>query len=154
MGVLLVRHAHAGERGKWRGDDAKRPLDKRGRLQADALIPIVRRYEPVRVLSSPAVRCVETVEPVAESLGLVVERVDDLAEGNSKEAIRMVKGLAKKAWVVLCSHGDVVPDVLDALTADGLEGWREVERCQKGSVWVVESKGGRFTKATYVPTVG
>ncbi len=63
MTLLLIRHASAGDRDDWVGDDRLRPLDGRGRNQASRLPELLRDYEIARVLSSPAVRCVQTVEP-------------------------------------------------------------------------------------------
>ena len=80
MSVLLLRHARAGERDEWTGDDTLRPLDERGRLQALALRDLSQRAIG-RIVSSPYRRCVETVEPLAEALGIPVELDDRLAEG-------------------------------------------------------------------------
>ena len=151
MAVLLVRHASAGDRGSWHGSDRERPLDERGRQQAAALVPLLRSYGPVRVLSSPAARCIETVAPTAEALGLEVEVLEALNEGDSAGAISLVRSLAGGDPVVLSSHGDIVPDVLDALSVEGMAGWFGSQRCQKASVWVLHSAGDRFEKAIYNP---
>ena len=85
MIVYLVRHARAGHRATWQGeDDSLRPLDERGRRQADALVAQLADREFARILSSPFARCVQTVEPLAEARGLPVEAVDSLAEGAGK----------------------------------------------------------------------
>ena len=154
MAVLLVRHASAGDRGAWPDSDRGRPLDERGRRQAAALVPLLRSYEPTRVYSSPAARCVETVSPIAESLGLAVEVLEELNEGDSTEAVRFVRSLAAgDESVVICSHGDIVPDVLDALSVDGMGGWWDAQRCKKASVWVLHpnANGEGFEKAIYHP---
>lgn len=152
MPVLLVRHASAGDRHAWSGPDRERPIDERGRQQAEALVPLLRSYSPARVCSSPALRCVQTVAPTAESLGLEVEVLDALNEGDSTDALALVRSLAaEEGCVVLCSHGDIVPDVLDALSVDGMAGWWDVHRCQKASVWVLHSNGTSFEKAIYHP---
>ena len=52
----MVRHAHAGAKDRWSGDDRLRPLTDRGRREALALVRTLTAYEPVRVLSSPLVR--------------------------------------------------------------------------------------------------
>ena len=81
MPILLVRHAHAGRRSAYKGDDRTRPLSKRGAAQAQALVPLLAEYRPQRILSSPYVRCCATVQPTAEALGLPVESIEELAEG-------------------------------------------------------------------------
>jgi 8-oxo-dGTP diphosphatase len=78
--ILLVRHASAGDRYEWGGDDRLRPLDERGRRQADELVELLVEYEVTRLLSSPSLRCIQTVEPFAQARGLDIEIRDDLSE--------------------------------------------------------------------------
>jgi len=106
--AVLVRHASAGDRDEWRGDDRLRRLDEKGRRQAQALVGELRPFGVLRVVSSPYVRCVETVEPLAAALGLEVERDDRLAEGSGDAA----RPLLDEDGVVACTHGDVVHDLL------------------------------------------
>ena len=108
MTSVLVRHASAGDRDEWVGDDRLRPLDERGRRQAAELVDLLRGLGVRRVVSSPYARCVETVEPLAGSLGLSVERDDRLAEGMGTAA----SGLLRESGVVCCTHGDIVDDLL------------------------------------------
>jgi phosphohistidine phosphatase SixA len=109
MTVLLLRHAWAGERDEWSGDDMLRPLDERGRLQALALRELSQR--PIgRIVSSPYRRCVETVEPLAGALGISVELDDRLAEGTPPPlALSLLAGLDGG---LACTHGDVIKAVL------------------------------------------
>src|SRR5579864_3821639 len=79
--VFLVRHAQALPRSGWEGDDRDRDLSKKGRRQAGGLVALLQELKPQRVLSSPYLRCTETVRPLAEALGVVVEMEDRLAEG-------------------------------------------------------------------------
>jgi 8-oxo-(d)GTP phosphatase len=78
--ILLVRHASAGDRDAWEDDDGLRPLDKRGRRQAEELVQLLSGYELDRILSSPAVRCVDTVEPLAHARALDIQLVGELSE--------------------------------------------------------------------------
>jgi broad specificity phosphatase PhoE len=105
---VLLRHASAGDRDDWEGHDHLRPLDARGRRQAAELVELLSSLAVRRVLSSPAVRCVETVEPLAAALGLDVEHDRRLAEGSGRSA----RELLHEEGVVCCTHGDVVEDVL------------------------------------------
>ncbi|MEP7180254.1 MAG: NUDIX hydrolase, partial [Pseudonocardiales bacterium] len=70
--ILLVRHAKAGKRSEWRGEDRLRPLDPLGAQQARELAEFLRRFAPQRVISADVTRCMQTVEPLAASLGLDV----------------------------------------------------------------------------------
>ena len=76
MIVYLVRHASAGHRVSWSGDDLLRPLDDRGRRQADGLVDQLRGREFKRIVSSPYARCVESVVPLAHARGMAVEHAD------------------------------------------------------------------------------
>ena len=108
MTSVLLRHASAGDRDQWSVADRLRPLDARGRKQAAALVELLRPLGVRRVVSSPYVRCVETVEPLAAALELPVEADDRLAEGAGHAALELVR----EAGVVCCTHGDIVEAVL------------------------------------------
>jgi len=105
MTLLLIRHASAGDRDDWVGDDLPRPLDARGRDQASRLPDLLGDYEIARVLSSPAVRCLQTVEPLARSRGLDIEVREELSEEQQGEAgVELVRALIGEQ-AALCVHG-------------------------------------------------
>src|ERR1700736_3487440 len=85
--VLLIRHAQAGNRKDWLGDDRFRPLSPKGAQQALGLVRCVKRWPPAQILSSPYTRCIQTVQPLADDLGLKVEETDELAEGSGAKAL-------------------------------------------------------------------
>ena len=139
MALLLVRHAVAKDRHRWDDGDDLRPLTQKGRAQAETLIEQLAGYETHRLLASPSTRCIETVEPLAAARGLEVEIDDRLAEGNGRKAIKLVRDLLDAhAKVALCSHGDVIPEVLDALGVDIRF------RCAKGSTWVLDGEDATY----------
>ena len=123
--MILLRHASAGERSAWDGDDMLRPLDKRGRKQASKLRDELRARGVKRVVSSPYVRCMQTVAP----LGLEIVPDERLAEGASERDTRELLAMLDDA--VACTHGDVVENVLGRSLKKGagvvLDGDREVE---------------------------
>ena len=80
---VFVRHARAGDREKWEGDDRLRPLDRKGRRQAEGLVELLAEYPIERLLSSPYLRCVQSFEPLAQARGLEIEQVAELGEGSS-----------------------------------------------------------------------
>ena len=125
MSVILLRHASAGDRDEWDGDDLLRPLDKRGRKQAKRLRDVLLAHDVRRVLSSPYVRCTQTVAP----LGLDIEPDERLAEGTPPQ--RTLELLASLDDAVACTHGDVIEAVLGRDLPKGgavvLDGGREVE---------------------------
>jgi broad specificity phosphatase PhoE len=152
MTVLLVRHARAGSRKHWEGADIERPLSKKGWRQAEGLVDMLSRRPIKRILSSPFVRCVQTVQPLAEKLGLEIERRPELAEGAPVDAALELVRDAAGTTVVLCTHGDIVPSLLDVISqVDRLDLPDDVQ-CPKGSVWELEQdRDGRVTEARYLP---
>lgn len=140
MPLLVVRHARAGRRSAYAGDDRDRPLSPRGRAQAEALVPLLEAYRPRRILSSPAVRCFETVRPLADALDLSIESVGELGEGNGPAALRLLVRMAGET-AVLSTHGDVADELLVALAGDLPAKARDKLRLLKGEVWVVQSTG-------------
>lgn len=105
--MLLIRHASAGDSSKWDGDDRLRPLDERGRRQARALVDALAGYDVEQVLSSPYLRCVQTVEPLAAARGLPVEHAHALgAHRQDVDAPPLLRSLAGRP-VAVCAHGGV-----------------------------------------------
>lgn len=150
MTIYLVRHGHAGSRSSWAGDDAERPLSKKGRDEADAVAEALADAGIVRLLSSPLLRCVQTLEPLAAGLGLPVEHHPALAEGSGpSSAVDLIDGHLD-VTVALCSHGDVIPPLMAALQDRGLDSGGK-KAAQKGGWWALKTKGGQLTKGVYHP---
>jgi phosphohistidine phosphatase SixA/8-oxo-dGTP pyrophosphatase MutT (NUDIX family) len=148
--IYLVRHAKAGTRQSWTRPDEKRPLTRRGRKQAARLVERFRGLEVVRVVSSPFLRCVQTVEPLARSRGLAIELAPELAEGaDLDEAAEFLLALNGEP-VVVCGHGREIQAIVQAFEAAGadVEGSRGLA---KGSVWVLERFADRVLSARYLP---
>lgn len=150
MPVLLIRHGHAGSRKDWGGNDRERPLSSKGRRQAANVIAEVSGWGVQRILSSPYTRCAETVTPLAKELGLKVEETQALSEGHGEEALALARSLANEK-VALCTHGDVIADILVPIADEDRVDLGSRPRQQKGSVWVLEADGSKFARATYVP---
>lgn len=147
--LYLVRHGKAGSRHDFSGDDRMRPLTAAGQRQARALAPKLTAAGVHTFLSSPFLRCIETLQPAAQDVGSTVEIDKRLAEGGSGiDVIELMSVLPDGA--ALCSHGDVIPDVIAALERRGCEimtapDWR------KGTVWVIGRDDGRYTTAHVWP---
>lgn len=142
MSLLVVRHAKAGDREKWDAPDDLRPLTAKGEAQAEALVELLAGYEIDRVLSSPYLRCTQTVAPLAAARGLAVEPCDDLAEGEGHAGTALARGLlTEPGYTVLCSHGDVVEEILDAL------GVQREQFTRKGATWVLDEAGAHHLAA-------
>ncbi|GGL37705.1 NUDIX hydrolase [Phycicoccus endophyticus] len=119
--LVVVRHAQAVPRSAWDGhDDTRRPLTRAGRERAGALVPVLAAYAPERVVSSPSVRCLETVAPFAGVAGMRVRERESLAEEGfaddpSRAPARLQRMLERARPAVLCTHGPVLPALLDVL---------------------------------------
>jgi broad specificity phosphatase PhoE len=151
MPVMVVRHAHALSRADWEGDDSLRTLSGRGEKQSKLLIGRLIELKPTRILSSPYVRCMDTVRPLAAAAGLTVEEDHRLAEGEGRRAIELVRALSFAGESpVLCSHGDVIPEILAAVANEDQVDLGSAPRVEKASVWILEGEGGRFSSASYI----
>jgi 8-oxo-(d)GTP phosphatase len=116
--VYLVRHATAGHRAEWDGDDRLRPVDARGRLQAEALVAQLAERDFGRIVSSPYVRCVETVVPLGEARGIDVELEEALGEPVDVEgALALFR--ASPVPLVASIHGDLAEELLGGKTKKG-----------------------------------
>jgi 8-oxo-(d)GTP phosphatase len=139
--VLLVRHAKAGKRDHWPGDDDLRPLSSAGWRQAAGLRSMLPLWGPVRVHSAPRVRCVETVQGVAEDLGvgvLLEPRLSEEGYWPDREAglVRLLEIADGVGTAVVSSQGGVIPDIVSTLADLGglsLGG----TPCKKGSAWLL-----------------
>lgn len=150
--IHLVRHAKAGSRRAWSGDDELRPLSKRGRAQARAVAKRLAGEHVTRIVSSPFVRCVETVAPLGDRIKVEVERSDALAEGATlADSLRLLEKCADQ-HAVLCTHGDVLGNLLMHYSHLGVD--LGDDRIEKASMWVLDLVDGEVRGARYVPPPG
>lgn len=151
MTLLIVRHAHAGQRRAWDGDDRLRPLSERGEKQAEALVAPLASHQPTRILSSPAVRCRQTVAPLGAEVDASVVDDDRLFEGAGRSEIAsLLDATAGADTTVFCSHGDVIPALLHELVERGMTHDHRLV-WQKASAWVIEHSPERgWAGATYL----
>ncbi len=153
MALYVVRHAKAGERRGWNDEDHLRPLSTAGAKQARLLAERLAGEGPTTLVSSPYVRCVQTLDPLAERLGVPVGIDERITEGvEFEQSLELLEELPDGS--VLCSHGDVIPALLDALIRRGLE-VRSTPDWRKASTWVIKrTKSGRYTTARVWPPPG
>jgi 8-oxo-dGTP diphosphatase len=140
MPIVLLRHASAGERDEWDGDDRLRPLDDLGRVQAAALVEGLSSHRVTRILSSPYVRCVQTVEPLADHVGLPIEVRGEVADDAvAAAALSLLREVADTV-AVACTHRAVIT----ALIGQG-------RPCPKGAAWILEATADGFAPTAYLP---
>jgi 8-oxo-dGTP diphosphatase len=147
--VFLVRHAQALARHQWAHEDLQRPLTEKGFEQALAIAARLKGEGVTRLLSSPAVRCRQTLEALAAEVGLDIEDAPALLEGSPVSAAQTLLDEVAGTDAVLCSHGDVIPDLVNRLIAEGLDA--NGRDAKKGSTWVLTHDGRRFVRGRYIP---
>jgi 8-oxo-dGTP pyrophosphatase MutT (NUDIX family) len=154
--LLLVRHGRAGDRSNWNGPDDLRPLDGRGQAQAGRLAEALRVFLPDDLLSAPPLRCVQTVEPLADRVGLDIRSVPELGEegfaADPEAGLALVESLLTDRTgpgvTVACSQGGAIPSVLMALGVR-VAGTRVHPPAAKGSVWVLGGRPGALVADYY-----
>lgn len=145
----FVRHGKAGSRSHWQGDDRIRPLSKKGFKQAEALIDVFKPLKISAIYSSPYLRCMQTVEPLARDRELEVQETPMLAEGRGLHGAFEFMDDPKLDDVVLSTHGDIVWELVEDLVRrrvikPGEGGYA------KGSSWMVEVDGGKPVRARFI----
>ena len=149
MTIYIVRHAKAGKRSEWHDDDNLRPLSKTGWKQAELVAEQLKKLEITSLISSPATRCVQTLEPLAKLTKLKLEIDKRLFEhGDVADMLEIADEVEDST--VLSSHGDMIPELIKTLERRGMKieskpDWR------KGSVWVIERTNRGFKSATAWP---
>jgi 8-oxo-dGTP diphosphatase len=158
--VLLVRHAKAGSRKQWDGDDDLRPLSSTGHDQAHHLAAILPLFGPDRLVTAPPIRCRDTIAPFAAAARLPITTDPVLGEeafwADPDAGLERLQALMAVPGVsVLCSQGGVIPDAVAAV-ADG----RAIDLgidlddvpSRKASTWVLTFADGGLRAADYYPT--
>lgn len=154
--VLIVRHGTAGNKKRYKGDDRNRPLDKHGRAQAELLVGQLMAFGPTTLYAADRLRCVQTIEPLADELRLSVALEPLLTEEayaeNRKKTRQLVIAIAKDPGIpVISSQGKVIPDLIQWwCERDGIRPAKS--RNGKGSTWVLSLYQGKLIAADHIPS--
>jgi 8-oxo-dGTP pyrophosphatase MutT (NUDIX family)/phosphohistidine phosphatase SixA len=151
--LLIVRHARAGKKRRWKGDDKLRPLDAEGMQQAQRLSAVAPCYGPERIASADLVRCADTVRTVSRELGIPITIEPALGRGayadNPKATVDWVRRQIDAGGTsLLCSQGEVIPDLLSRLSARSAYRLRHPPT-RKGSVWALSFADGKLVGTDY-----
>jgi 8-oxo-dGTP pyrophosphatase MutT (NUDIX family)/phosphohistidine phosphatase SixA len=150
--VELVRHAKAGDRALWTEPDDRRPLTGAGRRQALAIAKRLADTPVAKLVSSPSLRCVDTVAPLAERRDLAVQTEERLAEGaDAATALAFLAEEAANGDLVACTHGDVMMLGVERLLDEGVRLRGSTVAYKKGCAWRLTVTDGVYTAARYVP---
>ena len=147
---VVLRHAPAGHKRDWSGDDLLRPLDFRGQAEARALVPLLSCFRPVRVVSSPASRCLATVEPYAGHIGapVLAEPAFMVADRAGSPAGRTIppdlvsavtRLVADGVPTVVCAHRENIADIVAVACRHLGAPPPEDPSLAKSSFWVLHS---------------
>lgn len=157
--MLLVRHARAGSRSGFAGDDRLRPLDSTGDQQARALVALLTAFGVTELHSADRTRCVQTLEPTAAELAVPIQVEPTLSEeaykvdpDAARDRLRELAGTSGGPGRVIravCSQGKVIPPVMEWWSArDDLT--LPAARTRKASIWVICTSGGTLLSADYI----
>jgi len=149
---VLLRHASAGGKDTWKGDDLDRPLDADGAAESDLLARLLACYGTCRVISSAAERCVATVRPYAALTGAKLEVEPALAadafEDDPEAGPALVTAaVAADQPTVVCAHRENIPPLLAAACAAFGAAPPDGPALRKAGFWVLHSAGGALVAA-------
>ena len=118
--LVIVRHAKSRSRSSWTQADPLRPLNARGRQRAEALIPVLAAFGVNRIVTSPSVRCLDTVAPYAAATRTRARlkwalSEEGFAENPDRAGHHLTRLLERGHAAVVCSHGPVLPGLLEQL---------------------------------------
>lgn len=150
MVLHLVRHAEAGDKRAWTGPDRQRPLTDAGWRQAQWLATELAGHPITTIVSSPALRCVQTVEPIARRRGLEIQtdaRLHVDADAGRATWLLLEAAQPHTMW---CTHGELIGEVLGRLREAGAP-IGDAPEWVKGSIWHLDVINGEVLRATYRP---
>ena len=149
--VFLVRHAHAGDKRKWKRADAVRPISPKGHEQVEDLTSRLLRTPLNAIISSPFLRCEQTVHTLGIRLGLDIKKSKKLLREATPDDVLALIAKYKSRRVVLCTHGETIGPLIERLAADPDVDLKGPIEWPKGSTWVLTTKRGKVTAARFVP---
>ncbi len=147
--VVLVRHARAGKRSTWSGEDTLRPLDSVGQAQARRLAAMLPYFGVDTVRTADLVRCEQTLLPLAEALGQPVQSEhvfadDACAQDVEATVAAVVAAGADGAIAAICSQGYTIPTVIESMFGEDLD-----SRTRKAGFWTIGFADGAPVSADY-----
>lgn len=155
MRLIVVRHGIAKAKRRWDGPDTNRPLTVKGARQAKAVAARLARYHPAEIISSPSLRCRQTVEPLAARTAAQLHVRELLGVDAGIRALKLFRQIVTtrppEATVVMCTHREVLVEVLPALAAEFGVRLGHRPPGAKGSYWVLRFRDDRLASVKYGP---
>jgi 8-oxo-dGTP diphosphatase len=146
-------HMDAVDRTSWQGAPDDRPLTPLGERQSEWIAEELTVAPVQAIYSSQALRCRASLAPLASRLGLPVQVLTEFQDTADKAlgALREMHAAVPEGRAVLCSYGDVVPALLNALTSEW--GQANPERdTRKGAVFTLRYDGANGSVETRGPS--
>ncbi|EME53263.1 hydrolase [Rhodococcus ruber BKS 20-38] len=151
--LVMVRHAHAGSKKLWTGDDIDRPLSPLGWDQARNLVAALDGVELHTLLSSPTARCRQTLQPLATARRLSIDEHQLLAPDAPVEGLLDLVTTQDLDGVLLCTHGEVLTALAEQGRAKGTYLLPPAGKTEKGAAWLVDHRAPPASRLRYVPPV-
>jgi 8-oxo-(d)GTP phosphatase len=149
--MYLVRHVRAEPRASWREPDELRPISKSGRRQAERLVGVLEGLPLTRLLSSPFLRCIQSLEPLANARGIEIELTEALSEGQDPSgALDLLVAAATDGPAALSTHGDVMTLLIGDLIDRGIQPENGETGFKKGCIWILGVLDGDVVTARYL----
>ncbi|HXQ55921.1 MAG TPA: phosphoglycerate mutase family protein [Actinomycetes bacterium] len=139
----------AGDKYQWPGLDDDRPLSVPGHREAHGLLARLRDYPTTRILTSPALRCVQTVKPLSLRRAVPIEVVDALRVDSPVEGLLELVTDPGLEGTVVCGHGEQIGALVRQLADGGLLIDAPLVWA-KGSTWVLDTSQGRVVGGRYL----
>lgn len=152
--LILLRHGKALAREEWDGDDGDRPLAQLGQQQAKRMHAIYLPFAVTEIHSSDAVRCYETVAPIARAMSLNLVYWTELSEyafeKDKKAAINVVNDIIEsEARAIVCGHNPVIPGIVAKFI--GKKNFKELDHgLLPGEAWILHHKDGEIVAIDWV----
>ena len=153
--IVLLRHGQAIAREEWLGDDGDRPLAQLGQIQAVRMLSKYLPFAISEIHTSDAVRCYETVSPMARSLSLNLIYGSGLSEyafaKNKKAALNVVNDIIEsEVRALVCGHNPVLPGIVKKFI--GKKSFKELEHgLLPGEAWILHHREGEIVAIDWMP---
>jgi len=152
--LILLRHGKAISREEWEGDDGDRPLAQLGQQQSKRMHALYHPFGVTEIHTSDAVRCYETVAPIARTMSLNLVYWTELSEyafeKDKKAAINVVNDIIEsEARAMVCGHNPVIPGIVAKFI--GKKNFKELDHgLLPGEAWILHHKEGEIVAIDWV----
>jgi 8-oxo-dGTP diphosphatase len=153
--LILLRHAKAIAREDWQNEDLDRPLSAIGEQQAKRLISTLTPFGIREIHSSSAVRCYETINPLARALSLDYFFTDSLTEyvftKNAARTFKYIDRLLENGEpTLICGHNPILPQYLaEKYSRQGFE--ISEAALKPGDAWILHHIGKEVISVDHLP---